>query len=57
MTSNIHNIYKYNLSINAPIFTCHSYAVPNRQEVISEKLSQDILNVKAIGSEIYNALR
>ena len=33
-----------------------SYAVPNRQEVISEKLSQDILNVKAIGSEIYNAL-
>ena len=31
--------------------------VPNRQEVMSEELSLDILNVKAIGSEIYNALR
>ena len=34
-----------------------SYVSPNRQEVMSEELSQDILNVKAIGSEIYNALR
>ena len=34
-----------------------SYAVPNRQEVMSEELSQEIFNVKAIGSEIYNALK
>ena len=32
-----------------------SNAVPNRQEVM--KLSQDILNVKAIDSEMYNALK
>ena len=31
-----------------------SNAVPNRQKVM--KLGQDISNVKAIGSEIYNAL-
>ena len=34
-----------------------SYVVPNRQEVMRDKFSQDILNMKAIGSEIYNALR
>ena len=34
-----------------------SYVIPNRQEVMIEELSQDILSVKAIGSEIYNALR
>ena len=34
-----------------------SHAVPNRQEIMSEELSQDILNVKPIGFEIYNALR
>ena len=33
-----------------------SYVIPNRQEFMSEELSQDFLNVKAIGSEIYNAL-
>ena len=45
MTSNIHNIYKYILSINAPIFTCHmSFPTDKKLE-----LSQDILNVKAIG--------
>ena len=34
-----------------------SYVIPNRQEFMSEELSQDILNVKAIGSEMYNAHR
>ena len=34
-----------------------SYVVPNWQEVMSGELSEDILNVKAIGSEIYHALR
>ena len=34
-----------------------SYVVPNRQEVMSEELGQEILNVKPIGSEMYNALR
>ena len=32
------------------------YVVPNWQDVMSEELSKDILNVKAIGSEILSAL-
>ena len=32
------------------------YVVPNWQEVMSEELSKDILNVKASGSKILSAL-